>query len=42
LVYLRQYPPIDLRFGTIEQILGWAIEHWQTDPLLSIDRFVVK
>jgi glutamyl-Q tRNA(Asp) synthetase len=42
LVFLRQQPAADLRLGTIEQILAWAIEHWQTDPLLNIDQFVVS
>ena len=33
LVFLRQQPPAELRLGTAEQILPWAIAHWQPQRL---------
>src|SRR5450759_2163852 len=36
LVFLRQKPPAELRVGTIEQTLAWAIANWQADALLNL------
>ncbi|MFZ5523946.1 MAG: tRNA glutamyl-Q(34) synthetase GluQRS [Pseudomonadota bacterium] len=33
LVFLRQQPPAELKHGTVEQILAWAISNWRPDPL---------
>jgi glutamyl-Q tRNA(Asp) synthetase len=33
LVFLRQQPPAELRLGTIEQILAWAVANWQPQRL---------
>jgi glutamyl-Q tRNA(Asp) synthetase len=33
LEFLRQQPPAELRQGSIEEILGWAIAHWQPERL---------
>jgi len=33
LVFLRQQPPVELRLGTIEQILAWAVSNWQPQRL---------
>jgi len=33
LLFLRQQPPAELRLGTIEQILAWAIANWQPQRL---------
>ena len=35
LVFLRQQPPVELRFGTSVQILDWAIANWRADLLLK-------
>ena len=34
LVFLRQQPPAELKLGKAEQILAWAIAHWQPDRLM--------
>ncbi|MBK9162068.1 MAG: tRNA glutamyl-Q(34) synthetase GluQRS [Nitrosomonadales bacterium] len=31
--FLRQQPPAELRDGSIEEVLGWAISNWQPDRL---------
>ena len=31
LVFLRQNPPAELRFSTIEEILAWAVANWQPE-----------
>ncbi|HSM98790.1 MAG TPA: tRNA glutamyl-Q(34) synthetase GluQRS [Gallionella sp.] len=33
LVFLRQYPPAELRLGTIEEMLAWAAANWQPQRL---------
>lgn len=33
LEFLRQQPPAELRQGSIEEILGWAVAHWQPEKL---------
>jgi len=35
LVFLRQQPPAELKYGMIEQILDWAITNWKPDELLT-------
>lgn len=35
LVFLRQNPPAELRVGTTEPILAWAIANWQPEKLLN-------
>lgn len=33
LVFLRQDPPAELRLGTIEEMLAWAVANWQPERL---------
>ncbi len=33
LVFLRQNPPAELRLGTIEAMLDWAVAHWRPERL---------
>lgn len=33
LVFLRQNPPTELRYGTTEEILGWAAANWMPERL---------
>ena len=33
LEFLRQQPPAELRQGSVEEILGWAIANWQPERL---------
>ncbi len=33
LEFLRQQPPAELRQGSVEEILGWAVTHWQPEHL---------
>ena len=33
LVVLRQQPPAELKMGNTEQILAWAVAHWQPEAL---------
>jgi len=33
LEFLRQQPPAELRQGRVEEVLGWAVEHWQPERL---------
>ena len=40
--FLHQNPPAEIRLGTIEQILAWAIENWQPDRLLSCHQLTVE
>jgi len=42
LVFLRQRPPVEIKHGTIEQILAWAITNWQPDSLSSCRQLVVE
>jgi len=42
LVFLRQQPPAELRLGTIEEILGWAIANWQPDALLNCHQLPIE
>lgn len=41
LLFLRQQPPAELRFGTTEQILAWAIANWQPDSLSNCRQLTV-
>jgi glutamyl-Q tRNA(Asp) synthetase len=41
LVYLRQQPPAELRFNTVEQILAWAIANWQLNSLSGRRRLTI-
>ena len=36
LVFLRQVPPALLRTGKVEELLSWAVEHWQREQLTGI------
>ncbi len=31
--FLRQQPPDELRQGRVEEVLGWAVEHWQPERM---------
>ena len=42
LVFLRQQPPAELRQCTIEEILAWAISHWQPDSLINCRQIKVE
>jgi len=42
LVILRQQPPVELRFGKVEQILAWAIANWQTDSLSRCSQIMIE
>ena len=42
LVFLRQQPPAELQFGTVEQLLAWAIVTWQPDSLLSCRQLAIE
>ncbi len=33
LAFLGQHPPVELRQGTIEEVLKWAVSHWQAERL---------
>ena len=33
LEYLHQQPPVDFQSGNVEQILDWAVAHWQPERL---------
>jgi len=33
LEFLRQQPPAELRQGSVEEILGWAVGNWQPERL---------
>ena len=33
LEFLRQQPPAELRQGSVEEILNWAVAHWRPDRL---------
>ena len=33
LVFMRQQPPAELQQGNVEEILSWAVAHWQPDRL---------
>lgn len=40
LVFLRQHPPVELRLSDVEQILGWAVAHWQPSTLFNCRQFM--
>jgi glutamyl-Q tRNA(Asp) synthetase len=42
LVFLRQNPPAELKAGTVEQTLSWAIANWQADALLNCRQFRIE
>jgi len=31
--FLQQQPPAELRQGSVEEVLGWAMENWQPERL---------
>ncbi len=33
LVLLRQHPPLELKQASVNELLDWAIAHWQPEPL---------
>lgn len=33
LEFLHQQPPVELGQGSVEEVLGWAVEHWQPERL---------
>jgi len=33
LEFLRQQPPVELRQGSVEEVLGWAVANWQPERL---------
>jgi glutamyl-Q tRNA(Asp) synthetase len=33
LEFLRQQPPAELRQGSVEEVLGWAVENWQPEKM---------
>ena len=35
LVFLNQRPPAELRFSKVEEVLVWAVTHWQPDLILE-------
>jgi glutamyl-Q tRNA(Asp) synthetase len=41
LVFLRQRPPVELRLGTAEEMLAWAIANWQPQRLSNCLRLLV-
>jgi glutamyl-Q tRNA(Asp) synthetase len=38
LEFLQQQPPVELRDGSVEEILSWAVKHWQPKQLQSIQK----
>ncbi|MCR4304424.1 MAG: tRNA glutamyl-Q(34) synthetase GluQRS [Gallionella sp.] len=42
LVFLRQQPPAELRHGTVEQILAWAVTNWQPNNLLNCHQLTIE
>ena len=41
LLFLRQRPPSELRTGSIEQVLDWAIVNWQPESTANCRKFSV-
>lgn len=35
LIFLRQQPPAELKDGSVEEVLGWAVRNWQSDRLMG-------
>jgi len=33
LEFLRQRPPAELGQGSVEEVLGWAVAHWQPERM---------
>jgi len=42
LEFLRQQPPAELRQGSVEEILNWAVAHWRPDWLKDCRQLPVK
>ncbi|NOU00034.1 MAG: tRNA glutamyl-Q(34) synthetase GluQRS [Gallionella sp.] len=38
LEFLQQQPPVELRAGSIEEILDWAVENWRLEQLKNVPR----
>lgn len=34
--FLRQQPPAELRLGSVEEVLAWAVDNWQPERMESI------
>ncbi len=41
LVFLRQQPPAELKRGTVDEMVAWAIANWQPDSLMNRLQFSV-
>jgi glutamyl-Q tRNA(Asp) synthetase len=41
LTLLQQNPPIELKDSSIEEIMNWAITHWDLTQLKELSAFVV-
>lgn len=41
LLFLRQQPPAELKLGTVDELVGWAIANWQPDSLLNCLQFPI-
>jgi glutamyl-Q tRNA(Asp) synthetase len=42
LLFLRQQPPAELKLGTVDEVVAWAIANWQPDSLLNCLRFPIE
>jgi glutamyl-Q tRNA(Asp) synthetase len=42
LLFLRQQPHAELRLGTIEEILAWAIANWQPNVLANCQQLAIE
>ncbi len=38
LEFLLQQPPVELRDGRVEEVLSWAVKHWQPKQLQSVQK----
>jgi glutamyl-Q tRNA(Asp) synthetase len=38
LEFLQQQPPVELRDGSVEEILSWAVANWRLEPLKNVLR----
>jgi glutamyl-Q tRNA(Asp) synthetase len=38
LEFLQQQPPVELRDGSVEEILNWAVMNWRLEPLKNVLR----
>jgi glutamyl-Q tRNA(Asp) synthetase len=42
LLFLRQQPPAELKLGTVDELVAWAIANWQPDSLLNCLQFPIE